>query len=158
MIDSKKRTTLKAISGVTAAAIMPASLYAATSLFGNDTTVLSNSASGKDLSISMVSGHGRWYSVKLTNSGEKAVTVKHVYPGLVSANGKKFDVNALFRAGPIVVEPGKSYVGAVAQQNSSAQELELPNNFSGKHSFELSTEYKHFGQAKPVITTRSFFA
>jgi hypothetical protein len=158
MIDNNKRTTLKAMSGVTAAAIIPASLNAAASLFGNDTTVLSNSAGGKDLSISMVSGHGRWHSVKLTNTSNKAVSVKHVYPGLVSADEKKFDVNSLFRAGPIVVEPGKSYIGVVAQKNSSAQEVELPKYWSGKHSFELSTEYKHFGQVKPVVTTRSFFA
>lgn len=158
MIDSKKRTILKALSGVTAAAIMPASLNAATSLFGNDSTVLTDSKNGGNISISMVSGHGRWHTVKMTNTSNKAVTVKHVYPGLVSVDTKKFDINSLFRAGPIVVEPGQSHIGLVAQQTSSAQEIELPNNLSRKQSFELATQYKHFGQAKSVVTTRNFFA
>lgn len=158
MIDSKKRTILKAISGATVAAIMPASLNAAASLVGDNSTILSDSKNGENISISMVSGHGRWHTVKMTNTSKKAVTVKHVYPGLVSVDNKKFDVNSLFRAGPIVVDPGQSHVGLVAQQTSSAQEIELPNNLSRKHSFELATQYKHFGQAKSVVTTRNFFA
>jgi len=105
-----------------------------------------------------VSGHGRWHSIKLTNTSSKAIIVKHVYPGLVSVDGKKYDVNSLFSEGPIVVQPGKSHVGLVAQQYSSAKEVELPNNLTRKHSFELSTQYKHFGEIKPVVTTRSFFA
>lgn len=158
MIDSKKRTVLKAMTGAAAAAIMPASVNAATSLFGDSTEVLSNSANGNNLSISMVSGHGQWHSVKLTNTSKKAVTVKHVYPGLVSVNDKKYDVNSLFRAGPIVIEPGQTHLGLVSQQYSSAQEVEMPDNLSRQYTFELSSNYKHFGQVKPVVTTRSFFA
>jgi hypothetical protein len=158
MIDSKKRTILKAMTGATAAAIISPSLNAATSLFGTDATVLSDSATGSDLSVSMESGHGRWHTVKLTNNSNKAITVKHVYPGIVSVENKTFDVNSLFNAGPVVLKPGQTHLGVVAQQQASAQEVELPNNLTHKHEFALSTKYKHFGQIKPVVTTRSFFA
>lgn len=158
MIDSKKRTTLKALSGVTAAAIIPTSLTAAASLYNNTPSVSDALAADTELSVSMVSGHGRWHTVQLTNSSNKALTVKHVYPGLVSVDDKLFDVNSIFRTGPITVEPGKSHIGLVAQHTSSSEALEMPNNMSKKHTFTLSTQYKHFGQAMPVVTTRSYYA
>lgn len=156
MVDNNKRTTLKAISGVTAAAIFPASVNAAASLFGSDDALSSASADSKHLSISMVSGHGRWHTVQLTNTSDKAVTLKHVYPGLVSVDNKKYDVNSLFRTDPLVVEPGETHVGLVAQQYSTAQEVELPRNVTRQHTFTLATQYNHFGQIKPVVTTRHF--
>lgn len=158
MIDSNKRRTLKAISGITAVAVIPASVNAATSLVSSDDALSSASADGQQLAVSMVSGHGRWHTVKLTNTSDKAVTVKHVYPGLVSVENKKYDINSLFRAGPLVVEPGETHVGLVAQQYSTALEVELPSNVTRQHTFTLATQYNHFGQIKPVVTTRNFFA
>ena len=110
MIDNKKRNTLKAISGVTAAAIIPASLSAATFISNDVDSVSGNPLSSDALSVSMVSGHGRWHTVKLSNSSNKTLTVQHVYPGLVSMDDKTFDINSLFfnLSNPFIIELDKS--------------------------------------------------
>jgi len=156
VIDKTKRTTLKALSGLTAAAAIPPGVATASTLLKTDTA--DSDSFGSDVTVSMVSGHGRWHSVKLTNTSNKAVTLKHVYPGIVTVNNNNYDINALFKSGPIVIEAGQSHLAVVATQNRNLPETEIPAGLTKQHPFKLDTAYKHFGQIKPVITTRNFFA
>ncbi len=159
MFDSKKRTTLKVFTGVSAAASIPTSLMAASKAFsslGADTQ--EQSVIGSDVDLTLVSGHGRWHSVKLTNTSNKAITLKHVYPGIVSISDNKYDINTLFSAGPLVLEPGASHVGVVAQTDANALEVSIPEDVTQLSSLSVKTDYLHFGKPQQVVTTRSFFA
>ena len=157
MFDKKKRITIKAFSGIAAASLLPKSLSAATNFIENN-TVSTQGGTGSDISISMVSGHDRWHSVRLTNTGSEAVTVKHVYPGLVSVDNKKYDINTLFRSGPIVIQPGESHLGAVSAKSTASVEQPIPSGLTQQNKFQLASQYSHFGQVKPVVTMRSFYA
>lgn len=156
MIDKTKRTTLKALSGLTAAAAIPPGVASASALLQPDHS--NPAATGTDVTMSMVSGHGRWHSVKLTNTSNKPVTVKHVYPGIVAVDGNNYDLNSIFMSGPVVIEAGQSHVAVVAKQKSTLAEAKIPHGLSRRHTFRMNSEYQHFGQAKSVATTRSFFA
>jgi len=143
---------------MTAAAIIPSTVNAAAKYLDSQAITDSELSQGNDLAISMVSGHGRWHAVQMTNTGKLPVTVKHVYPGLVSVDNKTYDINGIFKAGPIVIEPGKKYLGAVSVKTDTAQEQEIPVGLAHQNKFQLATEYSHFGEIKPVVTMRSFFA
>lgn len=156
VIDKTKRTTLKALSGLTAAAAIPPGIASASALLESD---LSNpTATGTGVTMSMVSGHGRWHSVKLSNTSTRPVTIKHVYPGIVAVDGNNYNLNSIFNYGPVVIEAGQSHVAVVAKQNSALPEAEIPVGFTRRHAFSMHSEYQHFGQPKPVVTTRNFFA
>jgi len=159
MFDRKKRTTLKVFTGVSAAASIPTSLLAASKAFSslNEGTSTQN-VLGSDVHLSLVSGHGRWHSVKLTNASNKTVTLKHVYPGLVSISDTKYDINTLFSTGPIVLEPGESHLGVVARSDANAPEVSIPQGVTQLSSLAVQTDYLHFGKPQQVVTTRSFFA
>jgi len=134
MFDLKKRTTLKALTAGAAAAVIPPSLLAASkTAFPFIDSAKAGTPSGlADVQISLISGHGRWHSVKLTNTSQKTVTLKHVYPGIVAHDETNYDINTLFRSIPV----------DVTQKNPVA----------------VKTEYLHFGAPQPVVTTRSSYA
>jgi len=147
-----KRTSLKALSGLTALAAIPPGIASASAMLDSESTTL-----GNDVTLSMVPGHGRRHSVKLSNTGNKPVTLKHVYPGIVSVDGNSYNLNSLFNNGPVVIEAGESQVLVVAKQDASLPENKIPQNLSRSYPFSLGTEYQHFGKAKSVTTTRQFF-
>ena len=81
MIDKTKRTTLKALSSLTAVAAIPSGIASASTLLetgDSNATVL-----GTDVTMSIVPDHGRGHTIQLNNTSNKTVTIKHVYPGIV---------------------------------------------------------------------------
>jgi len=160
MFDLKKRTTLKALTAGAAAAVIPPSLLAASkTAFPFIDSAKAGTPSGlADVQISLISGHGRWHSVKLTNTSQKTVTLKHVYPGIVAHDETNYDINTLFSNGPLILKPGASHVGVVALRDPNAKELSIPVDVTQKNPVAVKTEYLHFGAPQPVVTTRSSYA
>ena len=156
MIDKTKRTTLKALSSLTAVAAIPSGIASASTLLetGNsNATVL-----GTDVTMSIVPDHGRGHTIQLNNTSNKTVTIKHVYPGIVAADGNNYDLNSIFSSGPVVIEAGQSHQAAVAKQPTTLAEAKIPNGLTQSHTFSMVSEYQHFGQSKSVVTTRAYFA
>ena len=156
MIDKTKRTILKALSSLTAAAAIPSGIASASTLL--ETADSNATVPGTDVTMSIVSDHGHGHTVKLSNNSNKTVTVKHVYPGIVAVDGNNYNLNSLFNSGPVVIEAGQSHLAVVAKQPSTLAEAEIPNGLTQSHAFSMVSEYQHFGQPKSVVTTRAFFA
>lgn len=158
MVDTTRRNTLKTMVVAGSVAVLPvwamqskAAVFGATEIPG---TVIATHLS-VDFSDSV---NGSQQLVTLTNSSSKAVTVRHVYPGIVNAADKRYDLNELLQHGDVVVPANGSKVFRLSVQDAQLTEQELPRGLTRSKPLRVSTIERSFNKKNPVSTTRSFFA
>ena len=161
MIDKQKRKTLTMMGTAAVVSAAPALTFAITGS--------SRELSSKQCDVA--SGHGQCMELRLeltvaqqtsltiTNDSDKPATVRHVYPGIVHAGARTFDINAAFANGSREIEAGQSITVVIQPtQSITPKETEFPRH-----------EYSHLPQQiarlngvdeKGVIvnSTRSFYS
>ncbi len=99
MIDQKKRSTLKSIGLVTAAAAIPSQALLASNRFEDEITTTSASSKGlgmSDLKIEILTSHTvKHNTVILSNLSDQSLAIKHFKPGSVIWGDQYLDLNGL---------------------------------------------------------------
>lgn len=94
--------------------------------------------------------------VSLTNNSSDLLTVRHIYPGIVSTAGKVYDLNDLLQDGELTISAGKTQVYRLSAIKNYRSEKAAPigiDNSKGK-TLEVSTIERSFNKAHSVTTTR----
>lgn len=162
MIDFKKRKALKFLGGATAVAMVP-TISRANGL--NEAQLHSHAAvqpaltmanTRSDLSVAVSSGNTSF--ITLTNNSTKAITVKHVHPGIVHAGEKTFNINAVFENGAQRIEPGTSAKFAAGTIKSTQAESSFPRHLYRKLPQRAVSVTGADNRGQFVNSTRSFYA
>lgn len=161
MIDQNKRTSLKIMTAAGIAMAAPSLLSAANMSLhaalpaATDTTI--KTQQGSDITLSFVSSPDQFANgVTISNTSDRPVTIKHVHPGIVTADNQSFDINSLLENGHCTIKAGESRVLPIQPMAELSEEREIPNKLTYRSPVTVTTNYNHFGQMKSVSTTRSF--
>ncbi|MEE9321665.1 MAG: hypothetical protein V3U76_14565 [Granulosicoccus sp.] len=162
MIDQNKRTSLKIMS--TASIAMTASSLLTTAAMSVHAALPAITdkkyiQQGADTTLSFISSPDKKiYGVTISNTSDKSVTLKHVYPGFVTIDNQSFDINSLLVNGHYTIKAGESRVLPIQPMAEFSAERAIPKHLTHKSPITITTNYSHFGEAKSVSTTRSFMA
>ena len=161
MVDSKKRTTLKIISGAAAIAATPSIASAGNFLVGaNNEQVATEEIvipvnAGTELTISLSVDPEP--ALVLTNHSKQLLIVRHVYPGIIHAGDKTFDINSIFSRCAYAISAGRSRTVKINPVESNHVETAYPYKLyrNKPQRFAAVTGRNHVG--KLSNSTRSFF-
>ncbi len=154
MINHTRRNTLKTIAAATAVAIAPAVASAAASQPYNKPASTAHTTG-----LQLEFGNGlSGQLVTISNNSDKAITLKHVYPGIVHANGKTYDINSVLQKKAMTLAAGSSLnvpLNAIAQTTT---EQPLPKGLRFSKPLKVSTRVRNMSGETPVTTLRSYMA
>jgi len=105
MVDLKKRKTLALIGAGSAAAAIPSLASAALPTHLGDHHCASD-ASCTEIRMELTAAQQP--TVRISNDSAHTAVVRHVYPGVIHAGARTYDVNSLFANGPVIIEAGHS--------------------------------------------------
>ncbi len=163
MVDQKKRTTLKILSG--SAAVMAASsslAVAGNCIYGADKshTAMEETvvpvSNGTELTISLSVEPEP--AVRITNHSKKLLIVRHVYPGIVHAGDQTFDINSIFENSAYAIGAGSSRNVLIKPTANTTAETSYPKHLFQKQPQRQVAVTGRDRQGKLANSTRSFFA
>lgn len=135
MVDQAKRNTLMMLSGTALVTAMPALaagygnvLRIAGSDIARQTPESLIAISGEDMEISIALQVADQPTVTIDNHTDKLVIVRHVYPGIVHAGDRTFDINSVFERSAYAVSAGKSRTIAIHDTYSTQAEAQYPQD------------------------------
>lgn len=151
--DFQKRDTLKTISAAAAVAMTP-SLASAVCNSRSATNTTENNETGLHLSFDGHMESGRQV-ITLQNHSDREVTLKHVSPGLVKAEGSMFDINTLLADGPIRLQAGETRTMTMLPVSSESREKPLPAGVIDPRALSVSSRYHAWPVANGHRITRT---
>ena len=168
MVDLTKRSILKTIGGAAAIAATPglASATEGSSFLGNSTNTQSakeiivplNNDVNNGAEISIALSVDTEPTIRLSNHSNKALTVKHVHPGVINAGAQSYDINSIFQSGARTLKAGETQ--SVVVQPMAVLQTETPfprERYRNQPQRIASVKGKgRFGDI--VNSTRSFYA
>ncbi len=157
MINNERRTVLKVFGGTAVIATMPAfanGAVADTTLKSDEQTVpVSTSAElSVTLSVDPVP------TINLTNNSNKLVIVRHVYPGIIHAGEKTFDINSIFSSGAYAIGAGRTRRVKIEPTYATQAEAEFPRYKYRNQPHRLVSVTGTDRRGPVVNSSRSFFA
>jgi len=137
--DFHKRDTLKTISAAAAVTMTPSLASAVCSSIAVTSRTETNDT-GLHLSFDghMESGQ---QVVTLRNNSDRAVTLKHVSPGHVKAEGSLFDINTLLADGPVHLQVGETRTMTLPPIARDSREKPLPAGVIDPRAISVSSRY-----------------
>jgi len=159
MNDSNKRTSLKALAATALATGLPAVAGASVDLTGAGAPVAISEgapvASGSALNVVFGTRAGQGaHTVTLNNTGDKPITLKHIYPGRVTVDRKAYDLNVLFDQHERTLAPGQSLRAQLDATDPDQPERRLPAGLSLGDAVRVTTPLNTVGALNAVSTTR----
>jgi|GEM_PF-1625076 len=164
MVDIKKRKTLKVITGsaviavaspVVSAACIHGSEHSVTQTDPED-IIVPVTSSGTELSVSLSVEPEP--IVRLTNNSDRLIIVRHVYPGIVHAGDKAFNINSIFERCAYAISPGTSREAAISPTVHTAEETTFPRHLYRKQPQRVAAVTGHDNNGMIVNSSRSFYS
>lgn len=135
MVDQAKRNTLIMLSGTALVTAMPAIaagygnvIQIADAGITHDTPESMIAISGKDMEMSIELNINDQPTVTIANLTDQLIIVRHVYPGIVHAGERTFDINSVFERSAYAVSAGKSRTIAISETYSTQAEVKFPRD------------------------------
>ncbi len=168
-IDRRKRNTMKIMAASTGALFAPVVAGAATSSSLKDIsqsaaeTTIQLRGTGLQISLSHrynVGSTNGSHTVVITNTSNEAVSLSHVYPGIVRTEDGSFDINSLLAKGPRVFEPRQPYLLQIERipAGADAKERQLPTHIRSTAKLSVNTRSPAIHGGDEVTTTRTMFS
>ena len=161
MVDYRKRTTIKVISGAAAIAGTPS--IASAGVFGGahdelpateDIIVPVNTSTELKIELT-VSDES---TIRMTNNSNQLLILRHVYPGIVHAGARAFDINSLFVNCAYAISAGRSRTVTIQPTVSTQAETPYPRELYRNRPQRAVSVVGHDDKGLLVNSTRSFFA
>jgi len=151
-INSKKRTTLKAMALGTSAAMLPGVVVAACrhgshSIQGGDLVISFSAKAAMDGSRRVI----------VTNTSDNPITLSHVYPSTVSTIDGQYDLNSLLIDGAKEFAPHEATTMTILPHIGALAHTQAPTR-SADSVIAIRTMHSNTNGGEPVITTRSMFS
>lgn len=153
MINTNKRRTLKTLAAATTVALAPAMTNATNS---NRAAESIRCSDGTGLQLNFKKNAADQI-VTISNTSGSPITVKHVYPGIVQADGKNYDVNSLLKRDRLTIGAYSS-VDLTINPTAQATEQPLPDGFTFNKPLSVSTQVETSIGTTPVTTLRNYIA
>lgn len=157
--DMSRRTALKVIGGAAVLATTPAltgQSFAATPQPGQLDTQTIHAGSSAELSMQLTLEPEPLLT--MTNNSDQLVIVRHVYPGIVHAGDKAFDINAVFERSAYAISAGSTRRVPIAPVSHTTAEAQFPREKYRK-SPQRIVSVTGFDKHGPLVnSTRSFYA
>lgn len=157
MVNNERRTVLKVLGGTAVIATMPS--------FANGTVAdvtrksddqIDPTSAGSELTVTL--SVDPVPTIKLTNTSDKLVIVRHVHPGIIHAGEKTFDINSIFSGGAYAISPGRSRSAKIAPTYATQAEAEFPR-YKYRNQPQRLVSVTGTDRRGPVVnSSRSFFA
>lgn len=173
MHDQKRRQVVKSIAAasMTAAGMttLPAMARVTTqSTVSQDSAPVSDPVNGRDISVKgpgidvhIESSNGE-FRIRLGNRSDASVTVKHVHPGIVHAEGNIFDINSVLENYNLTLKSGAAVELPITATNAHATEKAWPADITVSRPASVTTYLEHSyagaNNAIKVSTNRRFFS
>ncbi len=162
MVDVKKRTTLKVLSGAAVIATTPSIVYAdcihgpqqASESVAED--IIAPISHSTELTIALSVDPEP--TVTLTNNSDKVLIVRHVYPGIMHAGKQTFDINSIFENGAYGIAAGKSRTAKIVPTISTQAEMQYPRHLYRNKPQRTVAVTGSDQQGPRVNSTRSFYS
>lgn len=162
--DRKRRLALKMIGGTavlatgaafsTAHALSTNAADAATDTAAIDT--VGHHRPGAELTISLSVDPEP--TIRITNHSDKLIILRHVYPGIIHAGAKTFDVNSIFEGSAYAIGAGRSRVVSVGETVATQAERDFPRHLYAKKPQRIAAVTGRNYAGILANSTRSFFA
>lgn len=157
MVNNERRTVLKVLSGTAVIATMPAFANGAVA----DSTLKSDEqtvpvSTGAELSVTL--SVDPVPTINLTNNSDKLVIVRHVYPGIIHAGEKTFDINSIFSSGAYAIGAGRTRRVKIEPTYATQAEAEFPRYKYRNQPHRLVSVTGTDRRGPVVNSSRSFFA
>ena len=157
MLNTKRRTVLKIVGGTAVIATMPS--FANTAKVDvrrtNDESITPISAKPEltiALSVDPVP------TINLTNNSDKLVIVSHVYPGIIHAGEKTFDINSIFARGAYNIGAGQTRRIRIESTHATQTEAAFPRHQYRNQPQRLVSVTGTNRRGPVVNSSRSFYA
>jgi hypothetical protein len=147
------------IAGTTAAALLPAAVTAATKPLKVNPTNINNELAiiGGDDDLEITLNLDDSPTIFIKNNTDKVVIVRHVYPGIVRANGKTFDINSLFKSSAAGIDGRRTRRFSIAPIHSLASERPFPRRLTSSKPVRVSAVSGGKQPKMHLNTPRNFF-
>jgi len=97
--------------------------------------------------------------VVIENTSTDAITVSHVYPGIVHANGFNYDLNTILEHAPLTLSAGGALRSPIHPQRSGEDEMSIPTGLTYSSPVTVATQVANAaGSDSDVRTLRSYFS
>jgi len=159
-INTNKRSTLKVIAMATGATIAPSIAIAACNHGVNKDVMASTSIRGTGLVVSFgeKSGIDGTRQVVVTNTGDQAVTLSHIYPGIVSTPDGPYDLNSLLVNGPVKFEAKQDTTLSIKVAQTDQLDFHRHPMRTADSLIHVRTTNENVNGGRPVTTTRELFS
>lgn len=161
MVDSSKRKSLMSLGGIMALPFVPSMVSATTGAAESINPVLYNQANShpvphidSDLSIAVLPDGVP--VMKVTNTSDELTIVRRIQPGMVSIDGKTYDLNHSLISSAYAISAGKSRLIPIRETSSTASETALTARYGRKH-FRVASITSDHGQER-VFNAKALFA
>jgi hypothetical protein len=159
MNDSNKRTSLKTLVATALATGLPAVAGATAGLTASGAPVVisegASVAAGSAVNVVFGTRDAQGaHTVTLSNTGDKPITLKHIYPGRVIVDREAYDLNALFDQHERTLAPGQSLRAQLDTSDRNQPERGLPAGLSFTDAVQVTTPLATVGALNTVSTTR----
>lgn len=108
-----------------------------------------------ELSLNQVNATA--HTATIVNKTQMSVELKHVYPGVVHANGRIFDINSLLSRHPVMIKPGRSVSLSMNAMQSPITETPIPPDLTESMPISVTTLFVTELGMQRVTTLRSYF-
>ena len=166
-VDRERRLALKMIGGTAVLATSAAlsSAHALNSLSPDAVDAASDSDTidtvghhrpGAELTISLSVDPEP--TIRITNHSDKLIILRHVYPGIIHAGAKTFDVNSIFEGSAYAIGAGRSRVVSVGETVATQAERDFPRHLYARQPQRIVAVTGRNYAGILANSTRSFFA
>lgn len=160
-LDASKRQALKKIGGTALVAAIPSLSFSATSRNEPFENSRNNSAQftalcDSEISISLLLEPVA--AIRITNNTDKAIELKHVYPGIVHAGYQSFDINEAFTDGVLKLAAGKTRLLKVTPIKSTQAEADYPRHLYRQQPLRVARVTGSDRNGLLINSSRSFYA
>ena len=162
MVNIKRRTTLKAMTGVAAIAATPVIAAGKGSRFLNDVNEGSSSLKDTDAlkpqaELSIALDVASESTIRLTNNSNRLLQVKHVYPGIIHAGAKSYDVNSVLANNAVTLSAGETRTVKIQPNVRLQAEIRFPRERYRNQPQRIASVTGKDRLGELVNSTRSFY-
>lgn len=153
-VDIQKRRTMAIIAGTGAALALPSLASAGQPIQPHKSDVTLDSGNPN---VEIVLSLDNSPTIFIRNNTEKVVIIKHVYPGVVHANGKTFDINSLFERSATAVAANHTRRLPIEEISPLAKERAFPKGLIGSKPVRMVKADQHGLSNEVTIAHRNYF-
>lgn len=163
MVDTNKRNALKLLGGGAVIASVPSLATGASSSLNSHqaeykTADNANIASNARTEMSIALSVETEPMVTLTNHSNQAIALRHVYPGIVHAGEKAYDLNSIFYGEALTIAAGTSQSFQIQPTHATQAETIFPRHLYRKQPQRVVAVKGNDRHGEFVNSSRSFYS